>query len=337
MPPCHRLFKLARITSGNIDRRACRSLTCWVDLHCKWAGHSCVSTSSFIHRHFLPFVIHRSPRIVPQYCFCFWNIPAYPGYPCGPCSKYILQKAPGSISVSKRGKDKNGCSVANMARQGIWQIPHSGPLWLVWSSKGGYEVSCPRQDIRNKQWITILVVALVSLDCFFPVAKKNTFGFEGLHKKTSLISPANVQWWRRGLDGMKNDPGGPSPQIFDQLLSNWSRLCAARSATNAQAPMNFYAQPGVHANHSKKKSTISTNSPALSRQKKQRPKHPCKNTTQALLESPVPDKPRRWMYQMPCLGLKKSAMSTQAKDAKTLPLLRGQIQGSLWVEGRRPM
>jgi hypothetical protein len=50
--------------------------------------------------------------------------------------------------------------------------------------------------------------------------------------------------------------------------------------------MNFYAQPGVHANHSKKKSTISTNSPALSRKKKQRPKHPCKKYYASVARTP---------------------------------------------------
>ena len=57
----------------------------------------------------------------------------------------------------------------------------------------------------------------------------------------------------------------------------------------------------------------------------------------SVARTPMANKPRRWIYQMSCLGLKKSAMSMKAKDETNLQFLRGQIQGSLLVKGRRPM
>jgi hypothetical protein len=92
--------------------------------------------------------------------------------------------------------------------------------------------------------------------------------------------------------------------------------------------MNFYAQPGVHANHSKKKSTISTNSPALSRKKKQRPKHPCKKYYASVARTPSARQTKEVDVPDAMPWVEKSAMSTQAKDATTLQLLRGQIQGA---------
>ena len=201
-----------------------------------------------------------------------------------------------------------------MARQGIWQIPHSGLLWLVWPSKGGYEVSCPRQDIRNKEWITILVVALVYPDCFFPVSTKNTFGFGGLHKQSSLISPGRAVATAFWSISFPTDPGCV-PHVQPTLKHQWI-LCTTRRPYQSLKKID---------NIDKFTSLLTQKKAATKAPKQKLLRKRCFNpsarqtTCHALVWKNQPC-PRKQKMQQPCSLL-----------------LRGQIQGSLWVAGRRPM
>ena len=142
----------------------------------------------------------------------------------------------------------------------------------------------------------------------------------GFRQFRSRLDDKYVRLWRSAQTKLTDQSRpGPSPQLFDQLafqrIQVVCRTCNQRSSTN-----EFLCTTRRPYQSLKKIDNIDKFTSPLT-QKKEATKAP----KQKLLRKRCFN-PQCHTNHMPCLGLKKSAMSTQAKDGTTLQLLRARFR-----------